>query len=117
MNDSPTAEGDFSNFCAFQVKSRIADGVDSYERLHPGTQTIKFILTGSADAANDKSVDSGVTRLSILDEEGNLIEGEELGTAEELLAFVSNSVQKVQEIKERKPKSETCKLLWQLMTT
>ena len=101
VNDSPTAEGDFSNFCAFQVKSRIADGVDSYERLHPGTQTIKFILTGSADAANDKSVDSGVTRLSILDEEGNLIEGEELGTAEELLAFVSNSVQKVQEIQEK----------------
>lgn len=101
LNDSPTAEGEFSNFCAFQVKNRIADGVDSYKRLHPGTQTIKFILTGSADAANGKSVDSGITGLSILDEEENPIEGEELGTADELRAFVSNSIQKEQEIKEK----------------
>ena len=78
-----------------------AGGVDSYKKLHPGTQTIKFILTGGADAAPDKSINSGTTELSILDEEENPIKGEELGTADELLAFVSNSVRKEREIKEK----------------
>ena len=101
MNDSPTAEGDFSNFCALQAKSRIADSIECYKRLPSGTQTIKFTLHGGVDVATDESVNSSIVGLSILDEEENPIECEELGTANEILAFISNSVQKEQEIKEK----------------
>jgi len=81
--DSPTAEGEFSNICALQ--------------------TIKFILTGGAhsDESNAESVNAGIVGLSVLDEDENPIESDELGTPEELLAFVSDSIQKKREIQEK----------------
>lgn len=100
-NALPTAEGKFCTFCELQARSCTADGIDFYKRLHPGTQTIKFVLTECAGVTNNESVNSGVVGLSIMDGEENPIEGEQLGTADELLAFVSNSIQLEQDIQEK----------------
>ena len=81
--DSPTAEGEFSNICALE--------------------TIKFILTGGAHSDESKAerVNTGIVGLSVLGEDENPIESDELGTTEELFAFVSDSIQKKREIKEK----------------
>lgn len=94
----------FSDFCAQEVRDRITVCVDAYREMHPGIQTIRFVLTGPEEhptaPASSTDAHSGILGLAILDDEENRIEKDCLGTADELLAFVKDSIHE-NEIKEK----------------